>query len=450
MAETEQPVHKGDIEGAKAHIRALMVNRSASSLAMARQNILQGGMGGAGSDQKRSMAWCEYGFPDLISADMLESMWRRGGVAYGAVSKLVWNCWKTNPTVVEGGEENTTTDETTLEGEFAKLAKDLRLWKAFRRADELRLVRRYSALILFYADETSQDWASEVKAGRRLVEVRAVSSKALTIGPQDDNGRIQYWIYQETNRQGDAVAQKNIHPDRIFILGDSAPDALGWLEPVYNDLVSLEKLCGGGGESFLKNASRQLSIEFEKDVDLAGLAQMYGVAASELHEVFQDVARDMNRGNDVVMALQGGKVTPITSAVPDPAPIYNTNLQNIAAGVDIPAKIIVGSQTGERASTEDRQYFNARCQSRRLGELTDEIQDFIAKIAKAGVFNAPEEITIAWDDLNESTAGEKLANAKLMAEINGLAIDPADQPFTKNEVRVEGGFEPEEDGDDEA
>lgn len=450
MAETEQPVHKGDIEGAKAHLRALMVNRSASSLAMARQNILQGGMGGAGSDQKRGMAWCEYGFPDLISADMLESMWRRGGVAYGAVSKLVGNCWKTNPTVVEGGEENTTTDESKMEGEFAKLAKDLRLWKAFRRADELRLVRRYSALILFYADDL-KDWEKPVPPNKPLVEVRAVSSKALTPGAQGLDGRVESWVYQETNRQGQVVGQKTIHPDRIFILGDAAPDALGWLEPVYNDLVSLEKLCGGGGESFLKNASRQLSIEFEKDVDLAGLAQMYGVPASELHEVFQDVARDMNRGNDVVMALQGGKVTPITSTVPDPSPIYNTNLQNIAAGVDIPAKIIVGSQTGERASTEDRQYFNARCQSRRLGELTDEIQDFIAKIAKAGVFKAPEEITIAWDDLNESTAGEKLANAKIMAEINEKAIDPASQPFHRDEIRVEAGFEPEgEDGDEQA
>lgn len=449
MAETEQPVDKSKLQAAAEHLRMLMVNRSASSLAMARQNILQGGMGGAGSDQKRSMAWCEYGFPDLISADMLESMWRRGGVAYGAVSKLVGNCWKTNPTVVEGGEENTTTDESQMEGEFAKLAKDLRLWKAFRRADELRLVRRYSALILFYADDLD-DWAVPVPSGRALVEVRPVSSKALKVGPASPDGRGQSWTYTETTPEGVAISQKTIHPERIFILGDAAPDALGWLEPVYNDLISLEKLCGGGGESFLKNASRQLAIEFEKDVDLASLASMHGVPVAELHEVFQEVARDINRGNDTVMAIQGGKVTPITSVVPDPSPIYNTNLQNIAAGVDIPAKIIVGSQTGERASTEDRQYFNARCQARRLSELTDEIQDFIAKIAKAGVFTAPEEITIAWDDLNESTAGEKLANAKVMAEINSLAIDPADQPFTKNEVRVEGGFEPEDDGDDEA
>ena len=38
---------------------------------------------------------------------------------------------------------------------------------------------------------------------------------------------------------------------QINNLVDGAPDALGWLEPVYNDLISLEKLCGGGGESDL-------------------------------------------------------------------------------------------------------------------------------------------------------------------------------------------------------
>lgn len=448
MAETEQPVDNKRQKIA-ADIRALLVNRSQSSVVGLREALLSGG---GGIDAKRPKAWCEYGFPEHITADMLEAMWRRGGVAYGAVAKLVGNCWKTNPTVVEGGEENSTKKESAIEKQFDKIAKDLRLWKAFRRADELRLVRRYSALILFYTDEDAKDWATPVKNGRTLAEVRPVSSKALKPGDQDAmTGRITSWSYQETNQQGQPTDTKTIHPDRIFILGDPSCDALGWLEPVYNDLVSLEKLCGGGGESFLKNASRQLALEFEKDVDLASLAQMHGVPIAELHEVFQEVARDMNRGNDTVMAIQGGKVTPITSVVPDPAPIYNTNLQNIAAGVDIPAKIIVGSQTGERASTEDRQYFNARCQARRIGELTDEIQDFIAKIAKAGVFSAPEEITIAWDDLNESTAGEKLANAKIMAEINEKAIDPASQPFDRDEIRVEAGFEPEgEDGDGQA
>ncbi|AXF52976.1 MAG: protein of unknown function DUF1073 [Caudoviricetes sp.] len=446
MADNEHPVDNPKLNAAVAHVRSLIANKSARAIENARSNLLHAGMG---SDNKRTKAWCEYGFPDHIDGDMLENMWRRGGVAYGAVSKLVSNCWKTNPTVVEGGEENTATKESAIEAQFAKWAKDHRLWKAFRRADELRLVRRFSALILFYADDL-KDWAKPVPKGKPLVEVRAVSSKALKIGETDSaTGRPLYWNYTETTIQGAAAGVKQIHPDRIFILGDYANDALGWLEPVYNDLVSLEKLCGGGGESFLKNASRQLAMEFDKDVDLAAIAQAHGVPLQELQEVFQEVAQDLNRGNDTVVAIQGGRVTPLVSAVPDPSPIYNTNLQNIAAGVDIPAKIIVGSQTGERASTEDREYFNARCQARRVSELTDEIQDFLAKIGAAGAFEFPAEITIAWDDLNESSRGDKLGNAKLMAEINEKAIDPADQPFSKNEVRVEAGFEPDgEDGDE--
>lgn len=447
MAETENPVDKSKLQAAVAHARQLMVNRSVSSIEGARNALLAGGMG---VDAKRPKAWCEYGFPETITADMLEGMWRRGGVAYGAVSKIVGNCWKTNPTVVEGGEENNDKKESAAEAEFAKWAKDVRLWKAFRKADELRLVRRYSALILFYADDL-KNWSLPVPKNKALVEVRAVSSKALKVGEQDPStGRPKFWNYQETNMQGQAVETKQIHPDRIFILGDPACDALGWLEPVYNDLISLEKLCGGGGESFLKNASRQIALTFDKDLDLQNVATMYGVPLDELQDAFQDVARDLNRGNDALLAVQGGQVSTITSVVPDPSPIYNTNLQNIAAGVDIPAKILVGSQTGERASTEDRGYFNARCQARRVSELSDEIQDFLAKIAPFNTVRFPAEITIDWDDLNESSRSEKLANVKLMADINAQAIDPADQPFTVNEQRVEGGFEPNADGDNPA
>ena len=395
------------------------------------------------SDSKRPKAWQEYGFPDTVTADMLERMWRRGGIAFGAVGKLIGNCWKSAPQIVEGGAENSSKKESKFEGEFSKIAKGLRLWKAFKKADEMRLVRRWSALIIYYAD--NKEWGEPVERGaKRIAKIRPVWSSALTPGPLNEKtGEPTYWQYKETNTNGEQLRMVNIHPDRLFILGDSAVDAIGWLEPAYNDLISLEKLCGGGGESFLKNAARQLAVTFDKDIDLENIAAMYGVKLPELKAQFQQVAKDLNRGNDTLFALQGGNVAPITSAVPDPGPVYNTNLQNVAAAIDIPTKILVGQQTGERASTEDREYFNMRCQSRRVSELSDEIYDFVAKIAAAGAINVPSEITIAWDDLNESSQGDKLENAAKMAEINSKAIDPQAEPFTIGEIRVAAGFEPE-------
>jgi hypothetical protein len=65
------------------------------------------------------------------------------------------------------------------------------------------------------------------------------------------------WQYAERLPNGSS-RRVNIHPDRVFILGDYSDDAIGFLEPAYNAFVSLEKVEGGSGESFLKNAARQL------------------------------------------------------------------------------------------------------------------------------------------------------------------------------------------------
>ncbi len=176
----------------------------------------------------------------------------------------------------------------------------------------------------------------------------------------------------------------------------------------------------------------------------------------ELQDKFNEVAGEMNRGNDVLMTTQGATVTPLVTAVADPSATYNVNLQTFAASVDIPVKVLVGMQTGERASTEDQKYFNARCQSRR-GDLSFEIEDFSDKLIDLKIIDAVSEKTVIWDDLNEQTGTEKLANAKTMAEINQTFQGSGEKPaFSREEIRTAAGYENvdefplgEEDGDEE-
>src|SRR5690606_4112907 len=112
---------------------------------------------------------------------------------------------------------------------------------------------------------------------------------------------------------------------------------------------------------------------FDKEIDFDSLASMYNVSVQELQEKFNEAAVELNRGNDVVMPTQGATVTPLVTAVADPGPTYNVNLQTVSAALDIPSRVLVGNQQGERASTEDRKEFLARCQSRRK-DLSFEIE----------------------------------------------------------------------------
>ncbi|MCR4146699.1 DUF1073 domain-containing protein [Alcaligenes faecalis] len=426
-----------------------------AALARARMNLLN--PLGMGLDDKRAAAWCEYGFKQNLDFHDFYKLYRRNGLASGAVEKLAGTCWKTNPWVIEGDEEDESRKETDWETK-TKRVLTARLWRRFREADARRLVGRYSGLVLRVKD--SGKWHEPVKGGpKALVDVVPVWAATLRVSEwntdlsSEDYGKPKFWSYVEQSTNGQPGRNIKIHPDRVFILGDYSGDAIGFLEPVYNNFVSLEKVEGGSGESFLKNAARQLNINFDKEINFDNLASLYGVKPEGLREAMNEAAVEMNRANDVLLNTQGATVTPLVSTVPDPSPTYNINLQTISAGLDIPSRVLVGNQQGERASTEDLKFFYARCQSRRM-DLSFEIEDLVDHLVRIGVLDATGEKTVMWDDLTEQTFAERLDNAAKMSTINQTALATGEEVFSNDEIRVAGGFDPKdseplEEGDDE-
>lgn len=408
-------------------------------LARARMGMLNPSMG---LDAKRNSAWCEYGFPEQVTYENLYALYRRGGIAHGAVEKLVGKCWQTNPEIIEGDQADKKRKETAWEKNSKKVFNN-RFWRSFSEADRRRLVGRYAGILLHIRDE--KDWSLPVTKGRGLQKISVAWAGSLTVGEWDTGlnsqtyGQPKMWQYAERLPNGSS-RRVNIHPDRVFILGDYSDDAIGFLEPAYNAFVSLEKVEGGSGESFLKNAARQLNVNFEKEIDFNNLASLYGVSIDELQDKFNEVAGEMNRGNDVLMTTQGATVTPLVTAVADPSATYNVNLQTASAGVDIPTRILVGNQQAERSSTEDQKYFNTRCQSRRE-DLSFDIEDLCDKLIELGVIDAVAKKTVIWDDLNEQSSSEKLDAAQKMSQINSASLATGEQVFTGEEIRVAAGYE---------
>lgn len=417
-------------------------------LQAARGRFLQSLGGGAPMDAKRPAAWCEYGWPEFVTKEMLIRLYRRGGLAHGAIKKLTGNCWKTNPWVIEGEKKDEATKETAWERELkASLPADF--WPKFEEADRRRLVARYSGLILRIADNGAFNMPVIRRA--KLVEVVPVWATALT--PNIDTtvgsatyGRPKSWEYTETFADGTQGSTVTVHTDRIVILGDYSADAIGYLEPPYNAFINLEKVEGGSGEAFLKNASRQVVLGFDKEVDLRDVASSYGVPLEGLQEKLNEAGKAINTGVDTVMALQGATATTLTAQVPDPEPTYTINQQTAGSSLGIPLKIWVGSQTGERASTEDANEWNGTCQSYRNRTLSPEIFSTVRHLQRIKVVGDMGQFTVMWDNLQEATTGQKLANAKTMSEINQAQANAGSgQPtFSDDEVRSAAGAEARE------
>lgn len=415
---------------------SLAVNHALNDVRLARARAMAFNPG-MGLDAKRESAWCEYGFKEELTFNDLYKLYRRGGIAHGAVNKLASNCWKTNPQVVEGEQSDDSRELTAWERSSNQVFTH-RFWRTFAKADARRLVGRWAGILLHIKD--SKKWDEPVVKGKALQKITPVWASALKVSTRDINGTITMWQYTESLSDG-STAQRKIHPERVLIIGDMSDDEIGFLEPGYNACVSLEKVEGGSGESFLKNAARQQNINFDKEVDFNNLASMYGVTVDELQERYNEAAREINRGNDTLLITQGAQVTSMVSAVSDPSPTYEVNLKTFSASVDIPSRIIVGNQSGERASTEDQIYFNGRCQSRR-GDLSFDVEDMVDKLTYLQIIKPVAKFSIVWDELNEQSPSDKLDSATKMSSINQASLASGEQVFTVDEIRVAAGYEP--------
>lgn len=404
--------------------------------------------GGVGLDQKRQGSYCEFGWPDEVSFSDMFRAYKRGGIAHGAVNKLIDKVWQTDPWIIEGKPEDNKEKETRWEAGNDNLFRDGLFWEEFKEADRRRLVGRYSGLILRIKD--SKNWDQPVERSAMLVEMKPAWASTLTatdfdIDPNSDYyGQPLYWQYTEQGVAGAPGRVLKIHRDRVFILGDYSDDAIGYLEPVFNNFVNLEKIEGGSGESILKNSARQLAVNFAPEVDLTQIASAYGVDVKGLKQIFDENVKKINRGIDSMMVTQGAtSVAPLVSAVPDPTPSYNTNIQSVSAGINMAQKILVGNQNGERASTEDNKEFNAHGMGVRKSRGY-EIGKLIRHLMRIKVVKPLAKFTVMWDDLTESTLAEKLANGKTMAEINQASLATGAPVYTTEEIREATDYENED------
>ena len=368
----------------------------------------------SGLDAKRPRAWCEYGYASDLSFENYFMAYDRDGLGNAAVDIIADKCWQDHPWLIEGAPDRESTALTANEARIDRVFSQAKVWQAFKEADVMALVGGWSAIIIRIADSNELDQPTVHPSIEALTELVPVWANQLT-AVYDSNQVLQHYVYAEPQTDISPARNVNVHPDRVVIVGDPSRSR-PLLKAGFNALTTLEKVLGGAGESFLKNASRQLNVNYDSEVDLEDIARANGGSVAELHENLSGHVRDINSGVDLLMMTQGATVNPMTVAVSDPMPSYNVALQVFAASVKIPVKVLVGNITGERASTEDIKQLNDRCQSRRVGEVTAHIEKFVAKLKAIGILSAGQ-YSVMWNDLRESTDAERAEHVTKLATI---------------------------------
>lgn len=387
----------------------------------------------------------DFGWPENLVFDDLYRMYCRNSLAAAGVDKTISKTWQDFPELWETEKPM----ESTIEADIRQRFDDLRIWQMLAEADRRSMVGRYSGVIIRLRDDLQfHDPVAPVRGGLDALaglipfwETQLTVSKWNEDPQSEDYGQPAMFEFSEA-KVGDSTAARSfkVHPSRVLIWsGDGTINGRSSLEPGFNDLIDAEKIKGAGGEGFWKTSRGAPILEAPQGMSPVEMARGMGTDVAGLLDAVSKQVDDFQSGFDKALMLGGMVAKPMTISLPSPEHFFAGPVNGFAASLGIPVKILLGSQTGERASTEDAKEWAQTCHSRRVNRCRPLIAQLIRRLEAIGVL-VKTDWFIHWTDLAEASPAERMARASLMADINTKAAPGDEPPFTPMEIRAAAGF----------
>lgn len=357
------------------------------------------------------------GYPalDAIDHDNCLAKFRRQDIAQRIVKAMPEESWEKDPEVTDESE-----GDSSFETEWSTLVKKFKIYSLMRRADILSGIGEYSVIMIGFNDgrepKEPVDSASEILYLQPYGQWSAQIHK-LNDNPQDARyGRPDaYQIsFSEPSAIGESkrIRELEVHHSRIIHIARNLLESEVYgtmeLEAVYNRLENLELIAGGSAEMFWQGAMRGLAFLAREGYDITE-------TAAKLTEEIDKYVHGMQR----YMKLQGTDIESLSPNIASPRDAFDIQIDLIAANKGMPKRILLGSERGELASTQDDENWTSRVEARRI-DVNENIilRPFIDKMIEVGVIPAPpgDEYNVEWPPLTAPTPKDQAEVGKTIAQ----------------------------------
>jgi len=337
------------------------------------------------------------GFPTSIVFDTYFAHYSRQGYAKRVVDAFPNSCWMARPEVWDVPEADI---ESPFEQDWKSLVKKRRVWHYLKRADRLAGVGSHGALFLGFDD--GKEFSEPCTAAKDLLYMTPLMENkvevASTVSDTTDErcGLPEtYRLQFENNKPAEVV-----HWTRVLHVADNVvdSDSVGTprMQPVFNNLLCLERLTGGSAEMFWRGAFPGLGFVLDSD------ANVDSKDMTKLEEEIEKYIHGVNR----FMKLQGLDIEQLAPQIEDPEGHVNAQLMEMSAATGIPKRILTGSEEAQLAGAQDTESWKRVVDERRTDFCEDVmLRPFIDRLVKVGVLSKPKdgEYTVDWPDVMELT-----------------------------------------------
>ncbi len=371
------------------------------------------------------------GYPRALRPQDLRDRYDRGDIAARVVDAYPKATWRKGAQVVEDEDPDI---ETAFEAEWLELFERLDVWSVFLRADTLANLGRYSVVLI--GAEGNLD--EELPPMRSQEDVRF-----LAVFGEDDANVSQWERNPEDPRFGLPVtytlqrraesssqpsfAKTSVHWSRVLHIAEGTLDDSVYGNPrlarVWNRLDDLDKVVGGGSEAYWKRVDQGMHINLDKSLDID----------TDDKKLLQDQVDEYINGLRRVLATKGVDINMLGSDVSAFSAQVTSIISIVSGATGIPQRILLGSERGELASTQDKSNWDERVQDRRDAFATPMIvRPFVDRLVGVGALPEPAQYMIQWPqfaDLN------KIEQAKVAVDWSNLNKNQGEVVVTANEIR---------------
>lgn len=375
--------------------------------------------------------YAALGYKRKLTSQDYRDRYDRGDIAASIVDAYPDATWRGPGELVEDEDPNVS---TVFEETWNELNKRLGIWSTFRQADILAGLGRFSVILLGvpgkFEEEVTPFSAEQLFYLTPLSEMD-VSVKTFEVDSQSQRfGLPLLYSFKRLGASADGrslATERIVHHSRVLhIVTDSLDDAVYGvprLQRVWNRLDDLDKVAGGGAEAFWKRVYQGLQLDIDKDLELSedGL--------TDLKEQVDELEHGMRR----IFRTRGVTLNELTSDVTDFSKPIDAIITLLAGATRIPKRILVGSEQGELASSQDENNWDDRVADRRTGFAeTRIVRPFVDRLIAYKALPAPKQYGVRWPEIENLDERGQAEVALKLAEVNRAAGETV---ITADEIR---------------
>jgi hypothetical protein len=363
------------------------------------------------------------GYPRALSPKDYRDRYKRGDIAARIVEAFPEATWSGGLELVE--DENPKA-LTPFEAEMDALDKRLGVWSVFNRVDILAGLGEF-AIVLIGAAGKLEEELPPMSSQEEILYLTPYGPDEVQIETCDENTEsprfgmpLTYTVQRSTTTGARAVAGRSaftrkVHWTRVLHFADGIlEDAVFGtprLEKVWNRLDDLDKIVGGGSEAFWLRIHQGYHWNVEKDVKIGPdqIKKLEAEAEEFSHQLRRSIA---TRG--MKLEVKGSDVSTFNNQV-------MSIISLVSGATGIPQRILLGSERGELASTQDKENWNERVKARRAKVGDPHVRQFVERVTGVGAVPTPVEYDIRWPEIKTLTQDEQAKVASAWAGLSGAA-----------------------------